>query len=81
MGVKIGKKLIGRREPCFIIAEAGVNHNGDLELAKKLVDVAKKAGVDAVKFQIFKAEDIVTPEAEQAKYQTENSRHAGGGGR
>ena len=43
----------------FIIAEAGVNHNGDLEIAKGLVDEAVKAGVDAVKFQTFRAENIV----------------------
>ena len=44
----------------FIIAEAGVNHNGSLQLAKKLVDKAKEAGVDAVKFQTFKAENLVS---------------------
>ena len=56
----------------FLIAEAGVNHNGNFKLAKRLVDVAKKAGVDAVKFQTFKAKNIVTLDAKQAKYQTEN---------
>lgn len=69
---KIKNKLIGKDSSCFIIAEAGVNHNGDLNLAKKLIDKAKEAGVDAVKFQTFKAENIVTPKAEQAKYQTKN---------
>lgn len=53
----------------LIIAEAGVNHNGSLELACKLVDVAKEAGADAVKFQIFKAENLVSSLAEKAKYQ------------
>jgi len=53
----------------YIIAEAGVNHNGSLELAKKLVDVAIDAGVDAVKFQTFKAENMVTQYADKAKYQ------------
>lgn len=53
----------------FIIAEAGVNHNGNLELAKKLVDVAADAGVDAVKFQTFKAEKIVCKNAAKADYQ------------
>ena len=53
----------------FIIAEAGVNHNGDLEIAKKLVDAAVKAGVDAVKFQTFKAENIVCKSAAKAEYQ------------
>lgn len=72
MKIKIGKKIISEKSPCFIIAEAGVNHNGSLKLAKKLVDLASEAGADAVKFQTFKSEKIVTPEAEQAKYQTEN---------
>ena len=44
----------------FIIAEAGVNHNGSLDLAKKLIDVACDSGADAVKFQTFKAKNIVT---------------------
>jgi len=70
--IKIGNKLIGKRKPCFIIAEAGVNHNGDFDLARGLIEAAKNAGVDAVKFQTFRAENIVTPDAEQAKYQTEN---------
>lgn len=56
----------------FIIAEAGVNHNGDLALAKKLVDVAVSAGADAVKFQAFVAERLVTRFAEKAKYQVDN---------
>lgn len=53
----------------LIIAEAGVNHNGSLELAKKLVDVAAEAGVDYVKFQTFKAEKIVSKFAQKANYQ------------
>lgn len=56
----------------FIIAEAGVNHNGNIELAKKLIDVAKEAKVDAVKFQTFKTEKIVSRSAEMAEYQKEN---------
>lgn len=57
----------------FIIAEAGVNHNQKLDLALKLVDVAKDAGADAVKFQTFKAEDVVTEEGEMATYQKKNT--------
>ena len=56
----------------FVIAEAGVNHNGSLDLAKKLIDVAVEAGADAVKFQTFKAEKLVSKNAEKAKYQKEN---------
>ena len=57
----------------FIIAEAGVNHNGSLELAKKLVDKAVLAGVDCVKFQTFKAENLVNKEAKKADYQVNNT--------
>ena len=56
----------------FIIAEAGVNHNGSIELAKKLIDVAVNAGVDAVKFQTFKAENLVSKNAQKADYQKKN---------
>ncbi len=56
--------------PCFIIAEAGVNHNGDLRLALELVDLAAAAGADAVKFQSFKAASLATSTAPKANYQT-----------
>ncbi|NQY21386.1 MAG: N-acetylneuraminate synthase [Campylobacteraceae bacterium] len=57
----------------FIIAEAGVNHNGSTELAKKLIDVAAESGADAVKFQTFKAENLVSKNAEKAQYQKETT--------
>ncbi len=57
----------------FIIAEIGVNHNGDLELAKKMILEAKKAGVDAVKFQSFKADKLVSKDAKKADYQIKNT--------
>jgi len=60
----------------FIIAEAGVNHNGDLGLAKKLIDVAVEAGADAIKFQTFKAECLVTKDASKAKYQQQTTNKA-----
>ena len=58
----------------FIIAEAGVNHNGKMELAYKLIDAAKEAGVDAVKFQIFKSEKLISKSTKMADYQKENLR-------
>jgi N-acetylneuraminate synthase/N,N'-diacetyllegionaminate synthase len=70
--IKIGNKLIGAGEPCFIIAEAGSNHNGSLEQAKKLIDVAVASKADAVKFQIYKAESLYsryTPEFSYLKGQ------------
>lgn len=59
----------------YIIAEAGVNHNGDINLAKRLIDVAKEAGCDCVKFQTFSADKIVTKQARKAKYQVENTKN------
>jgi len=70
--MKINNRLIGKKQPVFIIAEAGVNHNGELKLAKKLIDVAVKAGVDAVKFQTAKAKDVVTKNAGIADYAKKN---------
>ena len=71
--IHIGNKVISPHSPAFIIAEAGVNHNGDIELAKSLIRVAAQTGADAVKFQTFKAEKLVTPDAQQAAYQTQNT--------
>jgi len=57
----------------FIIAEAGVNHNGNIDLAKRLIAVAAEAGADAVKFQTFKADNLVSKKAQKAKYQKETT--------
>jgi len=58
--IKIGNRWLGEGEPVFIVAEAGINHNGDIRLAKKMIDEAKKAKVDCVKFQTFKAKEFIT---------------------
>lgn len=76
--VQIGKFQIGEGNPCFIIAEAGVNHNGNMKLAHNLIDAAAEAGVDAIKFQSFVTEDFVTPEAQKARYQVETTGQNGG---
>ena len=60
------------KKSCIIIAEAGVNHNGDLEMAKQLVKVAAEAGADYVKFQTFSTDKLVTKTAKQADYQKKN---------
>ncbi len=67
--IDLGPGKVGNGEPIFIIAEIGVNHNGSLDTAKKLIDAAVEAGADAVKFQTFKADDMVTDYAEKAEYQ------------
>jgi N,N'-diacetyllegionaminate synthase len=62
-----------KKNKTFIIAEAGVNHNGKLSLGKKLIDIAKKIGADAVKFQIFKTENVITKKAPLCTYQKKNN--------
>lgn len=69
MPVAIDRWRIGPGFPCFVIAEAGVNHNGDMTLAHRLIDAAADAGADAVKFQAFIAEELVTRNAPKAAYQ------------
>jgi N-acetylneuraminate synthase len=65
--VKIGKKWVGEGHPCYIVAEVGINHNGDLDLAKRLINVASAAGCDAVKFQkrtidvVYSREELERP--------------------
>lgn len=73
MTVRIGTSTIGEQGRVFIIAEAGVNHNGRLDLALKLAAAAKEAGADAVKFQNFKPEEVVTKTAGTARYQKKNT--------
>jgi N-acetylneuraminate synthase/N,N'-diacetyllegionaminate synthase len=67
--VLVGGHWIGSGHPCFVIAEVGVNHNGDLDLAHNLVDVAADAGADAVKFQTFTPERLAAVDAPKAEYQ------------
>ena len=65
--VKIGNKVVGAGQPCYVIAEIGINHNGDVDLAKRLISVAVAAGCDAVKFQkrtvnvVYTAQELATP--------------------
>jgi N-acetylneuraminate synthase len=74
--MRVGGRSVGPGHACFVIAEAGVNHNGDLAAAKRLIDVAAEAGADSVKFQTFKAEESVTAQAPLAPYQRRNDATA-----
>ena len=69
--IHIGDRAVGPGHPAFVIAEAGVNHNGSVEIALKLVDAARGASVDCIKFQTFKAERVATANAPKAAYQLE----------
>jgi len=60
--IRLDQRYVGDGEPCFLVAEIGINHNGSLDLAKALIDVAQKAGCDAVKFQKRTVEVVYTPE-------------------
>jgi N,N'-diacetyllegionaminate synthase len=71
--VRIGQHRIGAGKPVFVIAEAGVNHNGDLKKACRLVEVATEAGADAVKFQSFRADRLVLPGTAKMGYQRKNT--------
>ena len=75
MRVKTEDRYIGEEEPCFIIAEAGSNHNGNLEQAKKLIDAAAEAKADAVKFQIYKAESLYSKYTPKFRYLKEKDTY------
>ena len=76
--IQISSKKIGENEKVFVVAEAGVNHNGDMSLAKRMIDAAVEAGADAVKFQTFKADKLILKNIEKAPYQkvTTDSRES-----
>ena len=76
--VNIAGRLIGPSQPCLIVAEAGVNHNGDMAVAHRLIDAAVEAGADAVKFQSFVTEELITAEAPKARYQAQTTGTARG---
>ena len=75
--IMIGDRRIGSGSPCFVIAEAGVNHNGDVTRALALVDAAAKAGADAVKFQTFIADRVAIATSPKAAYQRERTGEEG----
>src|SRR5437764_12692004 len=60
--VRIGNALVGDGQPCYVIAEIGINHNGDVDIAKRLISVAVAAGCDAVKFQKRTVDVVYSPE-------------------
>ncbi|XME04338.1 N-acetylneuraminate synthase family protein [Lachnospiraceae bacterium C1.1] len=71
--IKIDNYILSNNNPVFIVGEAGVNHNGSIENAKKLVDIACRAKVDAVKFQMFKSENLVLSNVDKAPYQKKST--------
>lgn len=75
--IDLAGRAIGRGQPAFVIAEAGVNHNGRLDLAERLVDIAADAGCDAIKFQTFDPALLAAPTADKAEYQRETTGSGG----
>ncbi len=71
--LKINNHEISKDNPPFVIAEAGINHNGDIDKAKKMVKTAKNSGVDAIKFQTFKADEFITDSSLKITYQSQGS--------
>ena len=66
--IRIGERWVGDGQPCFVIAEAGANHNRDLGMGKALIDVAAEAGADAVKFQTYSAETLYSKHTPRFSY-------------
>lgn len=73
MEIKINNAIIGEKHPVFFIAEAGVNHNGDIKLAKKMIDVAIEAKADAIKFQTYRTEGVMIRKTPKAAYQLDDT--------
>ncbi|MBF0323924.1 MAG: N-acetylneuraminate synthase [Alphaproteobacteria bacterium] len=73
----IAGRVVGHDQPTYVIAEAGVNHNGDMSLAHRLIDAARQAGADGVKFQAFVSEELVTPATPKAGYQVQTTGDGG----
>lgn len=71
--LSVGSRLIGAGSPCFFIAEIGVNHDGDVDMAHRLIDIAADAGADAAKFQTYETDALVAPDAPKAPYQVETT--------
>ena len=74
MKFKKNLKMKRKRNKVFIIAEAGINHNGSMQLTKKLIDKAVFAGANAIKFQTFKSDNVISKYAKKLKYQQEGNR-------
>lgn len=72
--MRVMGKDISENAPTFIVAEAGVNHNGNIKLARQLIDGAANAGADAIKFQTWKTKNIILKDVEMVQYQKENTR-------
>lgn len=71
--VMIGKRAVGSGHPAYVVAEIGINHNGDLDLARQMIDAAHDAGADAVKFQNYRTEDFISDRSLTYTYQSQGS--------